>query len=168
MPAMTKRLAIIPAAMDEIRRFICGSPKPCVLFRWNAGSISRSHDACSMRPALNCHAVADRHRSVVVVEEAARLPHHAPQDQRELSDALRQDDRLGLKWREFQGCIGSRDDALPVFLLKILADRENVDIGQDGLADEGIGNAVARGALVLKNVEHVDSVVWQDKPTSLA
>jgi hypothetical protein len=55
---------------------------------------------------------------------------HAPQDQRELAGALRQDDRLGLKRREFQGCIGSCDDALPIFLLKILADREDSNFGQ--------------------------------------
>ena len=79
-----------------------------------------------------------------------------------------QDDGLGLGRREFQGCIGSGNDTLPIFLLKILADRENANIGQDGLADEGIGNAVARGALVLKNVDHVDFVVWLYKPTSRA
>ena len=116
-----------------------------------------------MRPVLNCHAVADHHETVVdrmLLAGQVRIS-HAAQDQRQLADSLRQDDGFGLGRREFQGCIGSGDDALPIFLLKILADRENANIGQDDLADEGIVDALARSVLVMKNMDYVESVVRQ-------
>ena len=83
-----------------------------------------------MRLVFDCHAIADHHESVTVAWRllAGRVRiGHAAQDQRELADSLREDDGFGLGRREFQGCIGSGYDALPIFLLNILTYRENAN-----------------------------------------
>src|SRR5450631_4369474 len=107
----------------------------------------------SMGSVLNCDAIADNHQPIVMgwrlFAGGIRI-RHAAQDQRELTDTLREDDGFRLGRRQLQGCVA------------------RTNVCQDRLYREGIPDTLARGVLVMKGVDHVDSVVWQDKPASRA
>ena len=80
---------------------------------------------------------------------------HAAQRERDLSAALCGRDRFSLRRSNLQCGVRPGDDALAVFLLHILANRQNANVGEDRI---GLASIIPAGGL-----DEIDAVVGKNE-----
>ena len=76
---------------------------------------------------------------------------------------LGENDQLGLLRIELQRRVAADDDLLAVLLLDVLADRQHLDVGENGLRAEHFDAARLGRLVVAVDLDHVDAVVRQDE-----